>query len=109
MASILPITSPTCPPYNLYNVQSYNVAGFFVSIVPSLIYAALVATPRDCAMLGPLLLRAVGYICAVTLCKSIMSVAQNSAALVWRAQLTAYIHARYVHRGAHYHLTLIHI
>ena len=85
-------------------MQAYNVAGFFVSIVPSLIYATLVATPRDCTMLGPLLLRAVGYICAVTLCKSIMSVAQSSAALLWRAQLTAHIHARCVHRGAHYHL-----
>ena len=88
-------------------MQAYNVAGFFVSIVPSLIYATLVATPRDCTMLGPLLLRAVGYICAVTLCKSIMSVAQSSAALLWRAQLTAHIHARCVHRGAHYHLQLL--
>ena len=88
-------------------VQAYNVAGFFVSIVPSLIYSTLVATPRDCGMLGPLLLRAVGYICAVTLCKSTMSVAQSSAALIWRAELTAHIHSRYVHRGAHYHLQLL--
>ena len=87
--------------YGLYThctlcVQAYNVAGFFVSIVPSLIYATLVATPRDCTMLGPLLLQAVGYICAVTLCKSAMSVAQSSAALLWRSQLTQHIHARYV-------------
>ena len=83
------------------------MAGFFVSIMPSLIYAALVATPRDCSRLGPLLLRALGYISAVTLCKSAMCVGQSSAALAWRTELTAHIHARYAHRGAHYHLQLL--
>jgi len=75
--------------------------------VPSLIYATLVATPRDCTLLPPLLLRAVGYIVAVTLCKSAMAVAQSSAALIWRAELTRHIHDKYAARGAHYHLQLL--
>ena len=36
-----------------------------------------------------------------------MCVGQSSAALAWRTELTAYIHARYAHRGAHYHLQLL--
>ena len=88
-------------------VQLYNVAGFFISIVPSLIYQALASSPRQCAALPALMLKAVGYICAVTACKALVSVAQSSTALLWRGELTRIIHERYVHRGAHYHLTLL--
>ena len=71
-------------PLLFLSVQMYNVAGFFISIVPSLIYQALTASPRQCDSLPALLLRAVGYICAVTVCKALVSVAQSGAALLWR-------------------------
>ena len=88
-------------------VQLYNISGFFVSLVPSLIYQALIASPRQCGALPALLLRALGYILCVTVSKALVSVTQSSAALLWRGELTGFIHARYLHRGAHYHLALL--
>jgi len=40
-----------------------------------------------------LLLQAFGYICAVSLCKALMSITQNSSALLWREGLTLALHA----------------
>ena len=76
-------------PLLFMSVQMYNVSGFFISIVPSLIYQALTADPRECAALPALLLRAIGYLCAVTLCKALVSVVQSSCALLWRQVTTS--------------------
>ena len=54
-----------------------------------------------------LLLRALGYIVCVTLAKTLLSVVQSGAALAWRGELTAAIHAAYVRGAAHYHLGLL--
>ena len=75
--------------------------------VPSLIYQSLIANPRQCGAVPALLLRALGYICCVTVCKALVSVSQSSAALLWRGELTRFMHQRYLHRGAHYHLALL--
>ena len=88
-------------------VQTYNIAGFFVAITPSLIYQALIAEPRQCGKVPALLGRALGYICAVTVCKALVGVGKESAALLWRAELTRFMHERYLRRGAHYHMGLL--
>ena len=89
------------------SVQMNNIAGFYVSIVPSLVYQALTATPRECGALPLLLIQATGYICAVTLCKVLMSLVQESSALLWRQALTKYLHELYLRRSSHYHLGLL--
>ena len=89
------------------SVQFYNVAGFFISIMPSLIYQALTASPRECASLPALLLRALCYISAVTVAKSTMSLAQSGVALLWREALTRHVHRLYVRDGTHYLLGLL--
>lgn len=88
------------------SVQLVNISGFFTAIVPSLIYQALTANPRECTSLPALLLRASGYICAITLSKALLSVVESSAALLWRESLTRVVHKRYLHSAAHYHLAL---
>ena len=35
------------------------------------------------------------------------SVGASSASLLWRGELTRFVHERYLHRGAHYHLGLL--
>ncbi len=94
-------------PMLFMGVQVYNVAGFFISIMPSLIYQALTAAPRQCSSIPSLLLRAVGYISAVALGRALVSTTKSSAALLWRVELTRFMHERYLHRGAHYHLGLL--
>eukprot|EP00966_Prymnesium_polylepis_P135183 3124513-Prymnesium_polylepis.1 len=102
-------------------VQAYNVAGFFASLVPSLIYQVLTATATGegggggeggsgsdeggngsgddagstCdAQFFDVLLRSIGYLAVTVATKALMTAAQQSVGLLWRQALTVRLQTR---------------
>ncbi|KAL1512155.1 hypothetical protein AB1Y20_005423 [Prymnesium parvum] len=82
-------------------VQAYNVAGFFSSLVPSMMYSVLIPAtdagsgehPTCDSEFFHVLLQSAGYLGATAVAKAAMMAAEQGAALVWRRALTARIQA----------------
>eukprot|EP00928_Gymnodinium_smaydae_P062567 TRINITY_DN46401_c0_g1_i1.p1 TRINITY_DN46401_c0_g1~~TRINITY_DN46401_c0_g1_i1.p1 ORF type:complete len:737 (-),score=155.69 TRINITY_DN46401_c0_g1_i1:87-2297(-) len=88
-------------------VQIYNVLGFYAVLVPSMFYGALVEGRQGCGQLSSALVTASFYLGATMVSKIIMSLTQDSVALLWRDVLTRRVQHKYCGSAVPYHLLLL--
>lgn len=86
-------------------VQVYNIAGFYVLLVPSMFYQVLVE--EDCGAMPALLLTSFGWMMLGTIAKAAMQIATASSALLWRERLTNQLQDGLRDGLTFYHLPLL--